>query len=249
MEIQEARSAHKSYNSNDRITILVSGAAGALGDAICHEALKRSWKVIAVTRRPAPVITQDHTVVYPIICDITSPSCILTMNAALARLGEPIDVIVNCAGVSGDKLYLSEITAEELHRLFDVHVVGALHVIRGAFAFMNRDKIPAIVNISSRMGSLEANASGYYSAIPASYSYRIAKAAQNMLTLALAADPELDGIKVAAIHPGEFKSAMASIDAVQYTKDMAVKLADFISRHEIWEQGIFHSLTDSRLPW
>lgn len=46
-----------------------------------------------------------------------------------------------------------------------------------------------------------------------SYSYRIAKAAQNMLTLCLQQELENKGIGVTAIHPGKLKTEIGAFDA------------------------------------
>ena len=61
-------------------------------------------------------------------------------------------------------------------------------------------------NISSRLGSLHKMANKEFPQGEFSYSYRIAKAAQNMLTLCLQQEFADKGIRVTAIHPGKLKT-------------------------------------------
>jgi NAD(P)-dependent dehydrogenase (short-subunit alcohol dehydrogenase family) len=66
---------------------------------------------------------------------------------------------------------------------------------------------PVIVNVSSRLGSLAALAAGDFADRKTSYAYRVSKAAQNMLTVALA--QELAGrVRCWAVHPGSLATAM-----------------------------------------
>ena len=69
---------------------------------------------------------------------------------------------------------------------------------------------PRIINVSSRLGSLHKMANRV-SARHFSYSYRIAKAAQNMLTLCLQQEFENKGISVTAIHPGKLKTDIGAL--------------------------------------
>ena len=63
-----------------------------------------------------------------------------------------------------------------------------------------------------------------------SYSYRIGKAAQNMLTLCLADDLEDMNVKVVAVHPGRLLTRMGWTDAHITPSDSAKKIVRNISR-------------------
>ena len=59
-----------------------------------------------------------------------------------------------------------------------------------------------IVNVTSKMGSIDDNTSGGY------YAYRASKSALNMITKSLAVDLSKFGINVIALHPGWVKTDM-----------------------------------------
>ena len=70
-----------------------------------------------------------------------------------------------------------------------------------------------IINVSSRFGSISKVFSGELDNIDCSYSYSIAKAAQNMLTQYMCRECKDSSIRICSIHPGRLKTDSASMDA------------------------------------
>ena len=106
---------------------------------------------------------------------------------------------------------------------------------------------PAVVNVSSRFGSVPRNASGEFAALKVSYSYRIAKAAQNMLTLSMSLDPSLEGITVCAVHPGRF--ATGNRKAAVTAEEAARRLAGWIEQLDPTLKGTFTDLDTGAIGW
>ena len=69
------------------MTILVTGASGGIGRAICLEFFKKGHEVVGLDVRPAVIETEHYT---HILYDIREED--------LPGL-PPVDVLVNCAGV------------------------------------------------------------------------------------------------------------------------------------------------------
>ena len=71
-----------------------------------------------------------------------------------------------------------------------------------------------IVNITSRLGSMVQHQRADFTGGDFCYAYRIAKAAQNTLSLCWSDDPELAGCRILLINCGLLQTASGSSDAV-----------------------------------
>src|SRR5690606_40145926 len=91
---------------------------------------------------------------------------------------------------------------------------------------------PVVVNITSRFGATSQIAAGNLDASGISYGYRIAKAAQNMLTQCLAHDPSLSRISVVAVNPGRLLTDSASCDANRRPEEAAKAILDILERRK-----------------
>ena len=80
-------------------------------------------------------------------------------------------------------------------------------------------------------------ASGVFAGRSVSYSYRIAKASQNMLTVSLAAELGPRGFIVCAVHPGRLKTQSGSSDADTEPDIAARRLAEWIECIDIRMNG------------
>jgi NAD(P)-dependent dehydrogenase (short-subunit alcohol dehydrogenase family) len=165
---------------------------------------------------------------YPIISDVCSADVEESVTEALIKVGE-LDLLINNAGIPGRSAGLKNTSAEEAEDLFNVHVIGALRVTQAAVPFILKSKEGTIINISSRLASLTRSASGEFAGKGFSYTYRIAKAAQNMLSVCLAEELGLKGVAVFAIHPGQFVSESAATGAVGSAAEAAARIVDWVS--------------------
>lgn len=86
-----------------------------------------------------------------------------------------------------------------------------------------------ILNINSRFGSISRQSLGTYKDLEVSYSYRIAKASQNMLTNCLKL--EFKNQYFVSIMPGKLKTEISQTDADMLPSESADKIID------LWEQG------------
>jgi 3-oxoacyl-[acyl-carrier protein] reductase len=123
--------------------------------------------------------------------------CRRIADAALDRWGR-IDGLVNNAGITkfANPADLDLLEAADFHRLLDVNVIGAFHMIRAVVPAMRRQGQGAIVNVSSNSTAIGGGSSLAYTA---------SKGALNAMTLTLARvlGPE---IRVNAVSPGVIES-------------------------------------------
>ncbi len=231
-----------------KANVLITGAGRGLGFALVSEYAQRGHTVVALVRSPESVTHISNTSgVIPVIGDVTKAESLDALTSTLNNLGT-LDTLINNAGVPGSAYQLQNVTSAEVENLMRVHCLGPLKVTQIALPFLRRSSRPVIVNISSRLASLGNNATGAFAGRGFSYSYRIAKAAQNMLTQCLSQEFDSDNIKTWAIHPGRLQTPSGSSDAHISPEDAARKLVRLIEERNL-PNGIFYSIEDGQLLW
>lgn len=150
-------------------TCLITGANRGIGDAVARELAKRPrTRILVGMRRPddytpfaAPPGGAEQ--VTPVRVDLSSRAAIEQSWAALAH--EPIDVLVNNAGLVTGGL-IEEQELDDVYAMFQVNLVGLVHLTRAAVPGMVARGRGAIVNNASISG---------YAAFPAASTYSAAK--------------------------------------------------------------------------
>ena len=123
----------------------------------------------------------------------------MAVTAAALKMGG-IDVLVNNAGVAHIGLF-TDITDEEMMRVFNVNLVAASVAAREAAKCMIRNHSGRIINIGSVWGRAGASCEVVYSA---------SKAGLEGLTKALAKELGPSGITVNCVEPGVIDTDMNS---------------------------------------
>lgn len=177
---------------------LVTGAARGLG-AACAEVLAREGARVcladidrsAVDERAAGIVADGGTAI-AVGLDVTDPTAVPEAVKRLTdELGAPT-VLVNNAGVF-DLRDTADIDAASLHRMMDVHVLGALHCIQAVTPAMKAAGRGRIVNISSIGADTGLIGHAHYGA---------AKGAIASLTRSMARELGPHGITCNAVSPG-----------------------------------------------
>ena len=163
-------------------TCIITGASRGFGLALTKLFISNHWDVVPLVRNDKDAtdlkrINNEHC--FPIIADITENNVQSIISESL-KVFDGIDVLINNAGIGGKSVSLYDTTSEEVFALIDVHCLGVLRVTQAVLPFMKNNGV--IINISSRFGSITKISKGELDNVACSYSYRIAKAAQNMLT-------------------------------------------------------------------
>jgi len=135
---------------------------------------------------------ESITEVLVVKCDVSKEQEVVNMvNVAVKRFGR-IDVLINNAGISIDKLF-AEKTPEDFRRTFDTNVIGAFMVSKLVGEIMAGNRWGRIINISST--------NGINTYFPMCADYDASKAAINSLTHNLAVQ-FAPYVNVNAIAPG-----------------------------------------------
>uniref|UniRef100_A0A1B0FM00 Uncharacterized protein n=1 Tax=Glossina morsitans morsitans TaxID=37546 RepID=A0A1B0FM00_GLOMM len=101
----------------------------------------------------------------------------------------------------------------------------------------------AILNMSSILGSIEANADGGL------YAYRTSKAALNAATKSLSIDLLADKILCVALHPGWVRTDLGGSRAPLEVDETMTKLIDTVLQLNATHNGGFYQYDGEKLPW
>lgn len=218
-------------------TALVTGTSRGLGFELAKELLRRNHLVIGAARSPCPI---EHDNYHHITADITTDMYKQSLQALLLEKEvSHLELLINNAGVGSTGSDIETAEADEIRRQLELHCVSAFSTIQMLYPYLRNSKI---VNITSRLGSTKFNARGDFNGRDFSYAYRIAKAAQNMLSLCLAGDARLSGNLVISIIPGLLRTDSGTGEATNTAAEGARGVLDTV--FTATEVGIYHAFGD-----
>ncbi len=172
--------------------------------AVCVNYLGRADTAHAVVRD----IQESGGRAIAVQADMADPDAIERMLQETEDAFGPVTALVNNAGLTGRFGRLHSFTVEQIERIMDVNVNGAILCAAAAVKRMstrNGGSGGAIVNVSS-MSAISGGARNF---IP----YAASKGAMNTLTIGLAREFGPDGIRVNAILPGLIPTDLHGPDA------------------------------------
>jgi NAD(P)-dependent dehydrogenase (short-subunit alcohol dehydrogenase family) len=187
-------------------TVLITGANRGIGLEFVRQYAAKGWRVVATARDPGKAdvlaaLAATHTDVAIERMDVTDPDSARALAAKLD--GQPIDVLINNAGVSGDFRGTSQafgtLDYAAAAEFWAVNSHGPLIVTEAFYEHVKRSTHKKIVAITALLGV----ASFKYGGSTGSYWYKISKAAMNAAMVNLAAEAARDNVIVTLLTPGE----------------------------------------------
>lgn len=228
--------------------ILITGAARGLGLSLAHEAQRRGCQLWLTVR--SEIDRERLHAELPsseiLVADLTECDTAERMMDWLADTR--IDTLICNAGTGSKGPHIDSATAEQINHVFQTNTLGTFATVKGVLPALRRSTQATIVTISSRRGSMTMQAEGAAKGSGCSYSYRISKAALNMMTLCLADDLQDEGMTVAAIHPGRLLTKMASRGASMTPQQAAERIINQVLSGKL-EHRTLWSTEQGTLPW
>ena len=225
---------------------VVTGAGRGFGEALVQEFSAAGWLVLAVVRqsghaRQLAVLHGVDTVVHDVRSDDMGP----VLEALHAR---PVDVLINNAAQGAPQERFGSVAVDGVLNAVDVNVAGPLRMVQALLPQLLTATDPVVVNVTSRLGSISAQARGDYAGLSTSYAYRISKAAQNMLTVSLAHD--LRGkVRCWGVHPGKLATGFGQPGAEKPPRTAARELRGLLEDDGGRLSPRYISLGEADLDW
>lgn len=216
-------------------TVFITGIGRGLGKEFFGQLTRKGYFAYGLLRNAEQyreLKAQMPTNAELILADISTDDCKEIISAAVGD--KPIDLLINNAGIGAKAMYLDDVESQEVLDLFQVHCLGVLRVMQALMKNLLHSTNPVVLNMSSRFGSLGLQYDGTLKHVQASYAYRIAKAAQNMLTLCVRGELG-DRIEFVSLTPGRLITELGRNDANLTPAEGAERIIDF------WESGNFKS--------
>jgi NAD(P)-dependent dehydrogenase (short-subunit alcohol dehydrogenase family) len=173
--------------------------------------------------------------------DVASEADISALKATLA--GQPIDIVINNAGISGPSRQSSDdIDLEGWLETFRVNTVAPVAVSQALHANLKAGAGKKLAAITSGLGST-ANNGGQR------YAYRSSKAALNNAMRGLSRDWAGDGIAVGIFHPGWVKTDMGGQGAPVTPQQSVQGLRQRIAELGPATSGAYRDYAGAELAW
>ncbi|AAU91440.1 csgA protein [Methylococcus capsulatus str. Bath] len=230
------------------LSVLVTGANRGLGLEFTRQYLDAGWRVIATCRAPheAPELRElakryEHLAIHAI--DVRNFVAIDQLASALAD--QPLDVLINNAGVYGDKPGngFGSIDYGLWQDVLKTNTLAPVKLSESFLAHLRRGSRKLIVGITSLMGSMGDNTSGN------AICYRSSKAALNAAFKSLSLDLKPLGIGVLILNPGWVLTDMGGPEATTTVEQSITGMRRIIDQYTPALSGRFMNFDGRELPW
>jgi NAD(P)-dependent dehydrogenase (short-subunit alcohol dehydrogenase family) len=227
-------------------SIMITSANRGLGLEFARQYAPDGWRIFAACRNPHVAhdlhkLARTHAVtILPM--DVTDHASI--RRAAAGLNDEPIDVLLNSAGIIGKPAQrIGNIDYESFEQVLNVNTIGPLRVTEAFIEHIARSERKLIVTITSGLGSIADNTSG------GSIAYRTSKAAVNMSMRSAAIDLAPRGIACVLVNPGWVKTDMGGPNAPLTPYESVTALKCLIATFGLAHSGRFFHYDGGEYPW
>ena len=224
-------------------TMIVTGASRGIGLEMCRVLATRGDRVIATARATTPALAEIASAhgVEVMELEVTDAGSIKALAKRLS--GRPIDALINNAGVSSTAKSISELTMEELQRVFAINASAPMLVAAALLPNLRLGARKVVMNISSQLASIANNKGG------STYPYRASKTALNQLTVCMANELRADGFCCVCVHPGWVKTDMGGPNAPLLPPESAGYLIRLLDGLTSAKSGSFLNYDGATMPW
>ena len=217
-------------------TYLVTGCNRGIGLELVRQLTARGDEVLAVCRQSSSELDATGAEIVAGV-DVGQGADMQKLKDAVGD--RKIDVLLNNAGILR-RDSLGELDYEGMIEQYRVNTLGPLRVTEALLENLREGS--KLVIVTSRVGSIEDNASGGH------YGYRASKTAVNQVGTNLKIDLEPRGIAVALLHPGLVATDMTGGQGI----DPVVSAEGLIQRIDelsLENSGSFWHAEGYELPW
>ena len=222
-------------------TIMITGASRGLGLEFARQFYNEECRVIATCRSPKDANELNAIGDIDVhALDVTDDKSVTTLADKLR--GENIDILINNAGVIGQRDGFGRIDYDIWAETMDTNVFGPMRVAEAFRDNVMNSYKKQMIFITSRMGSITE-------AVPNAYVYRSSKAALNMAVKCLSAELGEQGLIAVLFHPGHVQTDMGG-QAAPVTPQKSIEgMKNQIVALTRDDNGRFLSYDGQQIPW
>jgi NAD(P)-dependent dehydrogenase (short-subunit alcohol dehydrogenase family) len=216
--------------------VMVTGGASGIGAATCQALTRQGARVVIVDHNRAmaealeAALPKGRSLAIP--ADVTEPAALKQAVAvAIQRFGG-LHGAVNAAGIGASRHDLTDIPADDWHRVLAVNLTGVFNALQAQIPAILASGGGAIVNISSICGLV---------AVAGSAAYTASKHGVIGLTKAAALDYAGRGLRINAIAPGYVDTPLVATRPQPIRESLASKhpMGRLSTAMEIAEVALF----------
>ena len=224
----------------------ITGASRGIGLGLTEKFIARGDRVIAGVRDPNAATLAKLAAARPGLLtafqlDVTDDTSVAGFARALG--GQPIDILINNAGIRGPKPQMAlDIDLKIFAEVLATNTIAPLRVARALLPNLRAAKNARIVTVSSIMGQMSRSG-------PGDVAYCTSKAGVNKVMQTLAAELQAEGITVAMVHPGWVKTDMGGASAPLSVDQSTTGLVATIDALTFDNTGGFFNFDGKTLAW
>ena len=225
-------------------SVLITGANRGLGLEFTRQYAADGWRVFAACRDPARArnLAAAEGDVSAETLDVDDGPQVAALANKLS--GQPIDVLINNAGIYGPKdVTRDTVDYDAWGQVFRTNTMSPLAMSAAFAANVAQGGQKKIITLSSIMGSIAENDSS------GDFIYRSSKAAVNAVMKSLAGDLKSEGITVAVLHPGWVRTDMGGPDAAIEAPESVTGMRAVIAGLKESDSGRFLNYDGTEIPW
>ena len=196
-------------------TALITGATSGIGAAFARQLAARGYRLVLVARDTerltaiaAELSAKHHVDAEVLPADLATAAGCGAVEERLGATEDPIDLLVNNAGVTLNRSFLRS-TADDEERLLGVNVHAVMRLTHAALPGMVARRRGDIINVSS--------ASGFAAVMPGS-TYPASKAWVMHFSEAIGLSVRQFGVRVMALAPGYTRTEFHDRAGIDMTK-------------------------------
>ena len=175
--------------------VLITGASSGIGKITAEYLAEQGYTVYGTSRK----VQSERFRFQMLQMDVLKKRSIDQVIETIKQREGRLDILVNNAGM-GITGPIEETATEEVKKVFDTNLFGAVEVINATLPLMREQKSGLIINVTSIAGYMGLPFRGFYSAT---------KGALETVSEALSMEVKSFGIKVCCVAPGDFATNIA----------------------------------------
>lgn len=230
--------------------ILITGASRGIGLEICTQLIADGHDVLATYRSEKTAnslldLNDSAKNLHTFEMDVNSSDSVKSAMSEIAKRFSSLDLVFNNAGIL-DWSPLDEVSSDAFRSIYETNVIGVFRVSEAAIPLLRNGHEPLIVNLSSRLGSIELRGN---SQLGGAIAYQCSKAALNMLTKQMSIDYAKHGVRTMSISPGWVKTDMGGEEAKYEVSESVELFLSRINQLPPESNGIFMGEDGEIIPW